>query len=62
MYLYFSPDPWVLVRMLTSDFTPEEDLVGLDVGCELDTGEVEAGALLNIEGDAIGAQVLDLRG
>lgn len=48
--------------MLTSDFTPEEDLVGLDVGCELDTGEVEAGALLNIEGDAIGAQVLDLRG
>ena len=48
--------------MLTSNFTPEEDLVGLDVGSELDTGEVEAGALLNIEGDAIGAQVLDLRG
>ena len=48
--------------MLTSNFTPEEDLVSLDIAAQLNTGKVETGALLNIEGDAVSTEVLDLSG
>ena len=62
MEWHFYLEHWQFVGELTSNFTPEEDLVSLDITAQLNTGKVETGALLNIEGDAVGTEVLDLSG
>jgi hypothetical protein len=45
---------------LTSDLSPEENLALANVSAQLETGEVDAEALLEVDGDSVDLDVLQV--